>query len=110
MSVKVVDLTPAFKSLNRTQTSLALRFMVDDIARISNPVTPKRFGNLRSDISRQVIGTTGRITWVKEYAIYQELKQFRNYTTPGTGPHFAEKSVMTVVGNQEDYFKKAKLI
>jgi hypothetical protein len=110
MSVKVVDLTPQIQNHTRTQTSLALRFMVDDVDRIANPKTPKRFGNLRRDIFKQVIGQKGYIQWRKEYAIYQETKQYQNYTTPGTGPHFAENAVRKVVANAGSYFRKAKLI
>ena len=107
MSVKVIDSTPIVKLTVRTQGSLALRFMLDDIDRIANPVTPKRFGNLRRDLLKQVIGLSSKIIWGKNYAIFQENKQYQNYTTPGTGPHFAQNSVYKVTANADRYFNKA---
>ena len=62
------------------------------------------------DIVKQVLGLKGKIVWGKNYAIYQESKQYRNYTTPGTGPHFAENSVKEVVRNSESIAKKVGLI
>ena len=110
MSVKIVDLTPTLINQSKSQTSLGIRLMLEDIARLSYPVTPKREGNLRSNVLKQVLGQTGKIVWLKEYAAYQEYKRYRNYTTPGTGPHFAEKSVMQVVGNARRYWEKSRLI
>lgn len=86
--------------------SLAIRLMLSEIHRLADPVTPKDKGNLRADVLKEVRGTTGKITWTKEYAIYQETKQFQNYTTPGTGPHFAEKSVVDVVDRSDTFFKR----
>lgn len=86
--------------------SLAIRLMLAEIHRLADPVTPKKHGNLRADVLKEVQGTTGKITWTKEYAIYQETKQFKNYTTPGTGPHFAEKSVVDVADRSDSFFKR----
>lgn len=110
MSVKITDNTATIVTDNLRNANLALRFMVEDVERIARPVTPKKMGNLRKDILKTVIGLRGTIKWDKKYAIYQEKKQFKNYTTPGTGPHYAENSVKQVVDNAEKYFKKARLI
>ena len=110
MSVKIVDLTPTLINQSKSQTSLGIRLMLEDIARLSFPITPKKEGNLRSNVLKQVLGQTGTIVWLKEYAVFQEEKQYRNYTTAGTGPHFAEKSVMRVVGNATKYWQQSRLI
>lgn len=86
--------------------SLAIRLMLNEIHRIADPVTPKQHGPLRDTVMKEVKGTTGKITWTREYAIYQETKQFKNYTTPGTGPHFAENSVVDVVDRSEEFFRR----
>lgn len=70
-----------------------LRSFMDSVINKSTPITPKKRGNLRQDILKQVSGLSGKLIWGKDYAIYQEKKQYKNYTTPGTGPGFAEKSV-----------------
>lgn len=110
MSVKVEDNTARIIVDSTKGANLALRFMLDDIDRAARPVTPKKQGNLRNDIVKSVLGLRGTIKWEKNYAIFQEKKQFRNYTTPGTGPHFAENSVKKIVNKADDYFRKARLI
>lgn len=110
MSVKVSDNTATITTSTLKGANLALRFMLDDIDKTSRPVTPKKLGNLRNDILKSVLGLRGTIKWEKNYAIFQEKKQFRNYTTPGTGPHFAENSVIKVTRKSEEYFRKARMI
>lgn len=110
MSVKIHDNTATIVTDTLKGANLALRFMLEDVERIARPVTPKKEGNLRKDILKSVLGLRGTIKWDKNYAIYQEKKQFKNYTTPGTGPHYAENSVKQVVANADKYFKKARLI
>lgn len=109
MSVKVTSNVPRIISETDNKTSLAIRFMLDAIHRESTPITPKDKGNLRADIVKVVQGKQGYIAWSKRYAIYQEKKQYTNYTTSGTGPHFAEKSARAVVKNSDEYFRKAGL-
>ena len=103
------------KADNTVNLSLALRFMIEDIDRKAFPKTPKDKGNLRQDVLKTVLGKSAFIVWNKEYAAAQEDGTTRgfpiaNYTTPGTGAHYAESSVKDVVENSQDYFKKAKLI
>ena len=109
MSVKFQSNTPKIISDTTIRVGLALRYALDDIDDIANPKTPKRKGNLRRDTLKQVLGKRGTIMWKKEYAIYQEEKQFKNYTTPGTGPHFAENAVKKVANKSKEYFKRAGL-
>lgn len=110
MSVKFKDNTQRVIFDTDQATNLALRYMLDGIDEKAFPKTPKDRGNLRKDILKQVIGKKGTITWNKKYAIYQEKKQFKNYSTPGTGPKFAENAVKNVMGNASYYLKKARLI
>lgn len=110
MSVKVDDNTATIVTDSLKGANLALRFMLDDIDRVANPVTPKKEGNLRRDLFKSVQGLRGTIKWQKGYAAVQEKKQFKNYTTPGTGPHYAENAVKKVTARSQEYFKKARLI
>lgn len=96
---------------NITQKSnIFLRLMADKIVNISTPKTPKKTGRLRMDINKQVLGLNGKIKWGKGYAKIQEVKQFKNYTTPGTGPHFAENAVNEGVKETSKIAKQAGLI
>lgn len=110
MSVKVQDNTGKIKLDIKRKSSLALRFMMDDIQDISEPKTPRDRGYLRRNVQAQVLGLTGKITWGQRYAVYQENKQFRNYTTAGTGPHFARDSVQQIAKNPRSAMKRAGLI
>lgn len=57
--------------------------------------TPMKTGALRRSIITQAIGSRAQIGWRSAYAGAQEAGQhagsgpYKNYTTPGTGPHFA---------------------
>jgi hypothetical protein len=84
--------------------------MADEIITISTPRTPKKTGRLRMDILRQVLGLKGKVQWGKNYAVYQETKQFRKYTTPSTGPHFAEGGVKEGVNRTGSVARKSGLI
>lgn len=104
MSVKVTDNSAEVNFKAKSNASLALRQITDDIIRISGPKTPRRSGDLRNRVLKQVLGLNAKVAWQTDYAIYQETKQFGHYTTPGTGPHFAENAVRTVVNNSNKYF------
>jgi uncharacterized protein YmfQ (DUF2313 family) len=93
MSVKITDNSNNIKNQTTIRASIFLRSMTDEIVKISTPKTPKRRGNLRQDIIKQVLGLNAKIIWGKNYAARQELIQHKTYTTPGTGPHFAENAV-----------------
>lgn len=109
MSVQVKDHTNQIKSEFDQKASIFLRIMADEIVNISTPKTPKKTGRLRMDVLRQVLGLHGKIVWDKKYAVQQEVKQFKNYTTPGTGPHYAENSVKIGVGRTNAVAKRAGL-
>lgn len=94
----VKDNTAQVKQTIHQRGSIFLRMMAETIVMLSTPNTPKKTGRLRMDVVKAVSGLSGKITWGKNYAIYQEKKQFANYTTPGTGPHYAENAVKQAVG------------
>jgi len=114
MSVKIQDNNAKIRLDTSKRASLGLRFIGDDILKRANPMTPKKRGNLRRDTIVQVLGLSGTVKWLKNYAAPQERGfgrgPIRNYTTPGTGPHFAEKAVTKAVENSGSQFKKAGLI
>lgn len=107
------DHTERIISETHNKVSLAIRFMLEDIHRTSTRRTPKKTGQLRADIRKNVTGSRGKITWGKHYAWYQERGytsgKVRRYTTPGTGKHFAEDAVKAVVKKSGTYFKRAGL-
>ena len=110
MKVIVKNNMPKIQNDKKLKSSIFLRALTDEVVTTSTPKTPMRTGRLRMDVVKQVLGLKGKIVWGKNYAIYQESKQYRNYTTPGTGPHFAENSVKEVVRNSESIAKKVGLI
>lgn len=60
-------------------------------------LTPKDTGALRRSIITQAMGNRAQIGWRSRYARIQNQPEdygvsYENYTTPGTGPHFAEKA------------------
>lgn len=123
------------KSEHKNKVSLAVRFTLEGIHRESTKNTPKKTGQLRADIKKSVRGNTGKIVWGKRYAAAQEVghmtvrKQrtfktadgnwitlkpgrynFKNYTTPGTGAHFAENAVNKEAGEFHKYLRMAGLL
>lgn len=97
----------------KTRAQAGMRQLLEDIHRESRPITPKLTGDLRGDVKKTVSkrGSVirGVIEWVRPYAWYQERGYtsgpVTRYTTPGTGAHFAEKSVKKVTSsNKRKYF------
>lgn len=113
MSYRENDNVPTILSEHNNKVSLALRFALEDIHRSSTAITPRLTGHLRADVKKSVIGKKGSIRWGKKYAAYQERGYtsgpVKKYTTPGTGAHFAEKSVKEVAKEFNKYIKKASL-
>lgn len=107
MSVTITDRTPQFMADAEAKASLALRFMLDAIDTAADPNTPRRLGDLRRNKLKQVLGLHATIVWRQRYAAAQEDVQHQNYTTPATGPHYAENAVMSIVDDSETYFQRA---
>lgn len=110
MGVRVIDNTPVVKETLNQKSSLFLRIIAEEIVALSTRSTPMKTGALRRDVLKQVLGLHGQVVWAKDYARYQEDKQFKNYTTPGTGPHFAESAVTKVVDGTAIIATRAGLI
>lgn len=107
---KINDNTNEVIKSIETNASIFLRLIADKIVSISTPKTPKKTGRLRMDVIKQVLGLNGKIKWGKNYAVYQEKKQFKNYTTPGTGPNYAENSVKEGINETGNVARRANLI
>lgn len=115
MPVKITDNTIKVKIDHDRAVSLAIRYMLDAIDQTASPNTPKEIGVLRRSVQKKVTGPRGEIRWPQKYAQAQEAGTtrgfpIRNYTTAGTGPHFAENAVNKVIKNADIYFRKAQAI
>lgn len=97
MSVRIKDYTPQVNQTLLQKANVFLRACTEELVEIAHPKTPKDTGRMRADVLKQVLGLKGKVKWMKKYAVYQEKKQFKNYTTPGTGPHFAENAAKELV-------------
>lgn len=109
MAYKITDNTNNVKNGLRQKSSLFLRTFAEQVVVASTPKTPRKTGRLRADVLKQVLGLSGKIVWGKNYAGRQESTQFRNYTTPGTGPHFAEDAINKMVRETESIARKVGL-
>jgi hypothetical protein len=108
MGFKIENKSNELVDKTKQRSNIFMRTMLDRIINISTPRTPKREGYLSRGIIKRVQGTKGQIEWGTKYASVQEAGKrvdprsgktvvFRNYTTPGTGPHFAEKSIKEAI-------------
>lgn len=107
---KVIDNTDKIINDIEVKASIFLRNMCDEIIKISTPKTPKKTGRMRMDIVRQVLGLKGKVKWGKNYAVYQETKQFKHYTTPGTSSKFAESRALGAIKSTNSIAKSSGLI
>ena len=107
---KITDNTNNVINQLSQKASIFLRLMADEVVNISTPITPKKSGRLRMDVVKQVLGLKGKIMWGKKYGIHQETKQFINYTTPGTGPHFAQKGAEGGIGKTQSVAQRSGLL
>lgn len=113
MAVGVRNNTAKLKTKIENNTAVMVRLMLRDIHAKAEPNTPMKTGSLRAQVREQALGNTGYIEWRAEYATYQEdgsKGKPWNYTTAGTGPHFAENAVNEVVANLDEYARKSNLI
>lgn len=110
MSINYTDNTEQVKKDLTQKSNIFLRMASDEVVKISTPNTPMKTGRLRMDIVKQVLGLKGKIVWGKNYGIFQEVKQFKHYTTSGTGPHFAENAVGVIIKSAKNIMRNAGLI
>lgn len=111
------DNTGPIYNQTKQRASIFLRTAAEQIVQSSTPGTPRKQGNLRQDVLKVVSGLKGRVEWRKGYAEYQERgsrkdgsRRVRNYTTPGTGPHYAQNAVERIVGLTANIARLAHLI
>lgn len=76
--------------------------------------TPKKTGALRRSIITQALGTRAEIGWRAPYAQAQEDgghlgAKYSNYTTPGTGPHFARNAFMATSSQMQAVYRELGL-
>ncbi len=117
MGVIVTDNTRQVIDELNQKTSIFLRVMTDKIVDYARPNTPKKEGRLREGTIKTVQGPHARIEWRKAYATVQErgsrkdgTYKIKNYSTPGTGPHYAEDAVKKGVANTSVVAKLVSLI
>lgn len=105
MSVAYKDNTLKLSAQFGQRANVFIRLMMDEVEGIADPNTPRRDGPLRQSKVKTVKRKTGTMIWRKKYAAAQEAGQikrggqiivFKNYTTPGTGPHFAHNATKEV--------------
>lgn len=107
-SVRVIDNTDLVNFLVKTRVSTVNRLLLEEAHMISLHRTPMKTGALRTMVQKVVDGESGEIRWNAPYAIYQEEKQFTNYTTPGTGPHFAESAMQGAMDKLQDIWEETE--
>lgn len=117
MSVKVTDNSVNFEQSVTQKGSIFLREFAEEVVNIASPKTPKLDNYLRKDVLKQVLGLKGKIIWQKAYAAVQErggrkdgTRRIRNYTTPGTGPHYAQNAVNEALSRVSTIARRAGLI
>lgn len=115
MPVQVTDNTPELINAFTQRASTFLRVACDALVDEATPNTPKKEGNLSRDVLKTVGGLKATVEWRKVYASVQEQGSrsgipFRHYTTPGTGPKFAENAANRIAGMTGNIAKIAHLI
>lgn len=123
MSVRVINKTTTVKSNIQSGISLAIRLMLDDVHKNSVLKTPMAdTHDLRNRVRKVMVSQNkGFIEWMVHYANVQEKGWrydprtgkkviFRNYTTPGTGAHFAENAVKMTMQNFQKFLKLGGLL
>lgn len=109
MSVQIDDHSAAFANKNEFAMEAALAHMAQDIEIMAKSrLVPVKHGHLKaSGHSRRVSKGKHEVIFDKEYAAKMEFVQFKNYTKPGTGPHYLENSSRIVVQRAAHYFANA---
>lgn len=108
MKVVFNDNSNIVKNRIINSSAMALRLIMDDVHRESNPKTPMKGGHLRAAVSKRMETPTRAVMdWNAPYAAYQERGYtsgpVRNYTTPGTSAWFAKDSVESVASRFAKY-------
>lgn len=89
-----------------------------EVRKTATPYVPKKSGKLRSSMRRtKTEGTNKVIVEVEyeaknpktgfKYSYIQEHKQYKNYTTPGTGPRYLRKGMSMSIGKTKRIYINA---
>lgn len=108
MAVRIQSNVPQIITQTDLGMEFAIRLALDDIQRTARPMTPMKTGELRS--SSVIRANEGVVNWTADHAGILENKEFSNYTTPGTGPHFAERAVRQVEQRFDQHLRAAGVI
>lgn len=115
MGVTIKERVSVTQRINQINGGIpvVIRSALEDMKRISTPITPKKDGPLRANVKIRVTKNKGTIKWGQDYAWYQERGYtsgpVRHYTTPGTGKHFVKRSAKKMMKDYKKYFRKARL-
>lgn len=103
---KFVDNTDYLKGLMNNRIHLMNNSLTSEIRKEAYFITPQKNGDLHTQIVTRSSGNEATITWEMPYAAYQERGMradgthvIKNYTTAGTGPHFAQQSAHTALNS-----------
>lgn len=110
-----------FKSKNREFMDLMVGRMAMDIERLikTGGKIPRKYGELQSSVRHEPLKsgnfTTGyRVKADADHAAVQEAgkrrgaREFKNYTTPGTGKGWFKGAIITVASKKDQYIQQAK--
>lgn len=106
MGVKITDNSALTKFKVESDIMVINRFIIEDIHFKSSPATPMKTGDLRLKVDKTTEGKKSVIRWLSPYSAIQENVHFKNYSTPGTGPHFARDSVKSTMNNLNEQIRK----
>lgn len=100
--------------LRRAETALPEEF-IRLYKRNVVDITPKKTGALRRSIITQALGNRAQIAWRMSYAKAQDDGGhngyiYRNYTTPGTGPHFATTAFRMTTAQMPAVYRELGLV
>lgn len=119
--MKFDDKTMEFINQNTELMDKALGRMAQDIVVIAKIRMPYKGGDLqRNTAPERMDELKHRVVVNSEYGAVQEkgqrmsgpgapTKKFKNYTTPGTGPHFLRDAGNQVTKDAMNYLKQAAL-
>ncbi len=128
------DMTPGNTALLiRAESAIPSEF-VRLYKRNAVAITPRKTGALRRSIITRQVGNTAEISWRSAYAIPQNqgfhtvatkrvvnidgsfvtlmpgVYRYHNYTTPGTGPHFANIAYQATISQMPEVIRALGLV
>jgi hypothetical protein len=112
---KLIKERAEFEHKNREFKEIALASMAQDIEiHIKTGRTPVKTGNLKQLVHHSRTTTGYKVESNADYSAVQELgkrsgaREFKNYTTAGTGKGWFKAAIDAVEKNRLSYIEKAK--